>query len=201
METVKLLSHRTLHDFNQIDLALEGDQRAFQALFKRYWQHLFFKVQKLIPDKEEARDVTMEAFSKALLNLHRFKKDYGFNTWLFRIAKNHTIDYLRKKRLPTIPLSTFAAGDTYEFSTRGNDQDCRYKNPEEQFMQGQEAYAIDVCLRALPPKFRDIARLRFSEACSYQEIALLLNMPLGTVKARIHQARKLLQQSLPYWQR
>ena len=104
METVKSVSPQTLQDFSLVDLALEGEQQAYRVLFKRYWKRLFFRVSKLVPDKEEARDITMEAFSKAFFNLHRFSKDYCFSTWLYTIATNHGLDFIKKKRLPTTPL-------------------------------------------------------------------------------------------------
>jgi RNA polymerase sigma-70 factor (ECF subfamily) len=199
METVKSISTQTLRDFSQVDMALSGNQQAYRALFKRYWKQLFFTVNKMVPDREEARDVTMEAFSKAFVNLHRFEKDYNFNTWLYRVAINHSLDYLRKRRLPTTPLSTFAVEDTSDFFTWGNDQDWQNQNPEEQIIQWQKKMAIQRHLDALPPKFRDPAKMRFVEAYSYAEIASMLQVPLGTVKARIHRARQLLQQSLLPW--
>jgi RNA polymerase sigma-70 factor (ECF subfamily) len=199
MATVKSIPTKTLRDYTQIDLALTGDQQAYRSLFKRYWKRLFFTVNKLVPDKEEARDITMEAFSKAFDNLHRFRKDYGFNTWLYRVAINHSLDHLRRKRLPTTPLSTFAVEDTYDFFTWGNDQDCENKNPEELIMQWQKSIAIHRHLHALPPLLRDIARMRFAESYSYEEIATALGLPMGTVKARIHRSRHLLRQSLEAW--
>ena len=199
MATVKSISFQTLRDFTQIDLALAGSQQAYRALFKRYWKQLFFTVNKMIPDKEEARDITMEAFSKAFGNLHRFRKDYGFNTWLYRVAINHSLDHLRRKRLPTTPLSTFEADDPHDFFTWSNDQDLGNKNPEEQIIQWQKSVSIHRHLHALSPMLRDIARLRFVEAYSYGEIATVLDLPMGTVKARIHRARHLLRKSLEAW--
>ncbi len=160
---------------------------------------MLFTVHKMIPDREEARDITIEAFSKAFLNLHRFRKAYGFNTWLYRVAINHSLDHLRRKRLPTTPLSAFIAEESGEFGAWGNDQDHQHPNPEEQIMQGQQRIAIEGHLLALPSRLRDIARMRFVEAYSYEEIAGVLRMPMGTVKARIHRSRHLLQQSLAPW--
>jgi RNA polymerase sigma-70 factor (ECF subfamily) len=199
METVKLFSSRTLQDFVEVDSALEGNQQAYRTLFKRYWKQLLFTVGKMIPDQEEARDITMEAFSKAFTNLHRFNKDYGFNTWLFRVAINHSLDYLRRKRLPTTPLSVYATEDATDCFVWGNDQDGYHQNPEEQIMQWQKMIVIQGHLHALPPDLRDIARMRFVEAYSYKEIASSLQMPMGTIKARIHRARCLLQQKLKPW--
>jgi RNA polymerase sigma-70 factor (ECF subfamily) len=197
METLKVISQKTQRDFLQIDLALAGNQQAYRALFKRYWKQVLFTVGKMIPDREEAQDVTMEAFSKVFSNLHRFRKEYGFNTWLYRVAINHSLDHLRRRRLPTTPLSTGFAEDSSAFYARGNDQD--YQNPEEQIMQGQKMIVIEGYLRSLPAPLRDIAWMRFVEAYSYKEIAAMLDMSIGTVKARIHRARHRLQQSLQPW--
>ena len=197
METLKVLSPKAQSDFLQIDLALAGSQQAYRALFKRYWKQVLFRVGKMIPDPEEAQDVTIEAFSKVFSNLHRFRKEYGFNTWLYRVAINHSLDHLRRRRLPTTPLSSFVAEGSAELYKRGNDQD--YQNPEEQIMQGQKMIAIEAHLRSLPASLRDVAWMRFVEAYSYKEIAGMLDVSLGTVKARVHRSRNLLQQSLQPW--
>jgi RNA polymerase sigma-70 factor (ECF subfamily) len=199
MATEKSIPTGTLRDYTQIDLALKGDQQAYRALFKRYWKPLFFKLNKLIPDKEEARDITMEAFSKVFDNLYRFRKDYNFNTWLYRVAINQSLDHLRRKRLPTTPLSTLEVEDTYEFFVWGNDQAWGSRNPEEQIIQWQESIAIQGQLHALPPMLREVARMRFADAYSYEQIATALGLPMGTVKARIHRARQLLREALEPW--
>jgi RNA polymerase sigma-70 factor (ECF subfamily) len=150
----------------------------------------------MIPDKEEARDIAMEGFSKAFGNLHRFRKEYSFNTWLYRVTINHSLDHLRKKRLPTTPLSALLPEDTHDCFQWGNGQDGQSHNPEEQFIQRQKTMAVERHLYALPPVLREIARMRFAEAYTYEEIARSLHVPLGTVKARVHRARYLLQESL-----
>jgi RNA polymerase sigma-70 factor (ECF subfamily) len=199
METEKLISRQIQRDYQQVDLAVSGNQQAYRTLFKRHWKRLFFTVNKMIPDQEEARDVTMEAFSKAFFNLHRFEKKYCFNTWLYRIAINHSLDHLRRKRLPTTPLSSFAVEDSHAFFTWGNDQDCQNRNPEEQIMIWQKMAAIEGQFHRLPDTMREIALMRFVEAYSYKEIADLLGMPMGTIKSRIQRARCLLQQALQPW--
>ena len=199
MAAVKSIPIQTLRDYQQVDLALSGNQQAYRSLFKRYWKRLFFTVNKLVPDQEEARDITIESFSKAFDNLHRFRKDFAFNTWLYRVAINHSFDHLRRKRLPTTPLSTFELEDTYDFFVWGNDQDWAHKNPEEQIIQWQKSSAILGQLHALPSSLRDIAWMRFVDGYSYGEIVIALHMPMGTVKARIHRARQLLRQLLEPW--
>ncbi len=199
MKTLKAASGHTQSDFTQIDLALTGNQQAYRTLFKRYWKRVLFTVHRIIPDKEEARDVTMEAFTKVFFNLHRFRKEYTFSTWLYRVAVNHSLDYLRRKRLPTTPLSAFFAEDTGEYGAWGNKQVARNQNPEEQFIGWQKRTVIEGHLRALPAPLGDVAHLRFVEAYSYEEIAGKLRVPMGTVKAHIYRSRLLLQKSLKPW--
>ncbi|MBD0256208.1 MAG: sigma-70 family RNA polymerase sigma factor [Cytophagales bacterium] len=197
MGTVKSLSTRTLPDQAQVELALAGSQQAYAVLFRRHWRHLLFTVRRRVPDLEEARDVAMEAFAKAFGNLHRFNQAYHFSTWLHRIAINHSIDHRRRKRLVTTPLCDSVADDVSGFFARGNDQD--HRNPEDQHMEAQKAWIVERGLGALPAKLAEVARLRFLHDCSYGEISALLGVPLGTVKARLHRARALLQQTLLPW--
>ncbi len=196
METVRSISLQAHCDYRQVDLALGGSQQAYGVLFKRYWKQVLFTVNKIVPDREEARDVAMEAFSKVFFNLHRFRKDYSFNTWLYRVAINHSLDYVRRKRLPTTPLSSFLVEDVYEFVAWGNEGDFLNSNPEEQVIEKQVMLAIDAQVGELPEKLREIARLRFVESYAYEEIAQVLALPIGTVKARIHRSRILLKRAL-----
>ncbi len=195
METSKSVSHQTLRDYAQIDLALAGSQQAYRALFKRYWKQLFFTVNKVISDKEEARDVAMEGFAKAFGNLHQFRKDYSFITWLYRVAINHSLDHLRRKRLPTTPLSTLPE-EANDYFPWDNGPNWQGNNPEEQIIRRQKTMAVERHLYALPPVLQEVARMRFVEAYSYEEIAKSLHLPLGTVKARVHRSRYRLQASL-----
>ena len=182
-----------------MDLALAGSQQAYALLFQRHWRQLLFTVRKLVPDPEESRDIAIEAFAKAFGNLHRFNQEYNFNTWLHRIAINHSIDYLRKKRFVTLPLSTSVTDDVSGFVCQGNDGDYRNQNPEAQFIEEQKACIIEQVFSALPHQMQEVARMRFMDNCSYQQISGLLKVPLGTVKARLHRARVLLKQMLLPW--
>jgi RNA polymerase sigma-70 factor (ECF subfamily) len=112
------------------------------------------------------------------------------------VAINHSLDYLRRKRLPTTPMSIFLAEDTGEYGSWGNKQVAQNQNPEEQLIHWQKRMVIEGHLGALPAPLRDVAQLRFVEAYSYEEIAGKLRMPMGTVKAHIHRSRLLLQKSL-----
>ena len=107
MELGKQFSEKALEDFRLIDLAVSGqDQQAFADLMQRYKKPVYHMILKMIRNVDDAEDLTIEAFAKAFKNLHKFKKDFTFSTWLFRIATNNTIDFIRKKRLDTMSLDT-----------------------------------------------------------------------------------------------
>jgi DNA-directed RNA polymerase specialized sigma24 family protein len=151
-------------DYAVVQRAIGGDQSAFKILFDKYRQPLFFHILKLVRDREVIEDLLQEIFLKAFDNIASFNPDYAFSTWLYRITTNHSIDFLRKKKLKTFSL--------------------------DEPVQTRDA------LDSLPVKYRDIIKMRHVEELSYQEIADLLNLPLGTVKAHIFRARELLYKYL-----
>ena len=107
MEVGKQFSEKALQDFRLIDSAVTGqDQQAYADLMQRYKKPVYHMILKMIRNVDDAEDLTIEAFAKAFKNLHKFKKDFTFSTWLFRIATNNTIDFIRKKRLDTMSLDT-----------------------------------------------------------------------------------------------
>ena len=100
METGKQFSQKALEDFRLIDLAVSGqDEQAYADLMKRYKKPVYHMILKMVRNVDDAEDLTIEAFAKAFKNLHKFKKDFTFSTWLFRIATNNTIDFIRKKAI------------------------------------------------------------------------------------------------------
>ena len=107
MELGKQFSDKALQDFKLIDSAVEEqDQQAYASLMQRYKKPVYHMILKMVRNVDDAEDLTIEAFAKAFKNLHKFKKDYTFSTWLFRIATNNAIDFIRKKRLNTMSLNT-----------------------------------------------------------------------------------------------
>ena len=100
MDYKKKFSKKALNDFKLIDLAInKNDQNAYSEIMKSYKNSIYFTILKMIKNKDDAEDLTIEAFSKAFKNLHKFKKEFTFSTWLFRIATNNTIDFIRKKKI------------------------------------------------------------------------------------------------------
>jgi RNA polymerase sigma factor (sigma-70 family) len=184
-------SNKALEDFELIDKAvIEKDQQAYATLMKRYKKAVYFMILKMIRDADDAEDLTMEAFAKAFRNLHKFKKDYTFSTWLFRIATNNTIDFIRKKKLKTMSLNTTLSDDGGNSVTIDVEDDD--KNPQDEYIRTQRIEMVRIFVDKLPAKYRKLVQLRYFDELSYEEIAQELDKPLGTVKAQLHRSRELL---------
>lgn len=184
-------SNKALEDFDLIDKAVEDkDQQAYATLMKRYKKAVFFMILKMIRDADDAEDLTMEAFAKAFKNLHRFKKDYTFSTWLFRIATNNTIDFIRKKKLKTMSLNNTLSDDSGNAVNIDVEDDDN--NPQDEFIKSQRIEMVRIFVDKLPAKYRKLVQLRYFDELSYDEIAQELEKPLGTVKAQLHRSRELL---------
>lgn len=184
-------SSKALEDFELIDRAVvDKDQQAFATLMKRYKKAVYFMILKMIRDADDAEDLTMEAFAKAFRNLHKFKKDYTFSTWLFRIATNNTIDFIRKKKLKTMSLNTTLSDDGGNAVTIDVEDDDN--NPQDEYIKSQRKEMVRIFVDKLPAKYRKLVQLRYFDELSYEEIAVELEKPLGTVKAQLHRSRELL---------
>lgn len=192
MEIKKQFSEKALQDFLLIDQAVnQQDEQAYAMLMERYRKPVYHMVLKMVRNVDDAEDLTIEAFAKAFKNLHKFKKDYTFSTWLFRIATNNSIDFIRKKKLETMSLNTSYQDDSGTNVTI----DVKDKNldPQELAIKTQKIELIQLFVTKLPAKYQRLVRLRYFNELSYEEIARELDAPLGTVKAQLHRARELLQ--------
>ncbi len=191
MEIRKQFSDKALEDFRLIDLAVaESDEQAYALLMERYKRAVYHMILKMVRNIDDAEDLTIEAFAKAFKNLHKFKKDYTFSTWLFRIATNNAIDFIRKKRLETMSLDTSYHddnGDAVQIDVEDHNL-----NPQEEAIKTQKIELIQLFVTKLPPKYQRLVRLRYFKEYSYEEIADELNAPLGTIKAQLHRARELM---------
>lgn len=191
MEVKKQFSEKALKDFKLIDLAVnEGDEQAFAELMERYKRPVYHMILKMIRNTDDAEDLTIEAFAKAFKNLHKFKKDYTFSTWLFRIATNNTIDFIRKKKLKTFSLNTSFTDDGGE--SVNIDVEDNNLNPQDEAIKSQKIELVQMFVTKLPPKYQRLVKLRYFDELSYEEIAKTLEAPLGTVKAQLHRARELM---------
>ena len=188
----KQFSEKALQDFQLIDQAVnEHDEQAYAMLMERYKKPVYHMILKMVRNVDDAEDLTIEAFTKAFKNLYKFKKDYTFSTWLFRIATNNSIDFIRKKKLDTMSLNT-----AYQDESGANvtiDVKDKNLNPQEEAIKAQKIELIQLFVTKLPAKYQRLVRLRYFSELSYEEIANELEAPLGTVKAQLHRARELLQ--------
>lgn len=191
MEVGKQFSDKALQDFRLIDSAVGGqDQQAYADLMQRYKKPVYHMILKMVRNVDDAEDLTIEAFAKAFKNLHKFKKDFTFSTWLFRIATNNTIDFIRKKRLDTMSLDTSFKDDNGDSVTI--DVADRNLNPQEEAIKSQKIELVRMFVTKLPAKYQRLVKLRYFDELSYDEIAKELEAPLGTVKAQLHRARELM---------
>ena len=189
MEDRKLnLSDKALEDFELIQNALKGDEKAFARLLSRYRDAIFFMLLKMVNNRNDAEDLTLEAFGKAFRNLHQYSPTYAFSTWLFKIASNNCIDFLRRKKGAYVAIENEESGESNE-AIRLKSKD---PNPEEKLIRQQKAIILHHIVRKLKPRYRILVELRYFREYSYEEIANELNLPIGTVKAQLFRAREML---------
>lgn len=191
MEDLKRdFSDKAMEDFRLIDRAVDGDDKAYARLLQRYKRPVYHTILKMVRNIDDAEDLTIESFAKAFKNLHKFKKDFTFSTWLFRIATNNTIDFIRKKKLNTLSIeNTFTDDDGQSVSIDVEDENL---DPQEETIKAQKAELMQLFVDKLPSKYQKLVRLRYFHELSYEEIAVEIDAPLGTVKAQLHRARELM---------
>ena len=187
----KQFSAKAKHDFKLIRAAVdEGDEKAYAELMHIYKKPVYHVVLKMVRNQDDAEDLTIEAFAKAFRNLHKFNPEYAFSTWLFRIATNNCIDFIRKNKIKTMSIDSAIKvdnGDEITIDFRDNDL-----NPAEHAIRNQKIEIMRQVVDNLPDKYRRLVSLRYFDELSYEEIATELKAPLGTVKAQLHRARELL---------
>ena len=181
-------------DESLVAAVLSGDDDLFGLLVRRYQTRVHAHVARMMGHREDALDLTQEIFLKVYQALSRFNPEYKFSTWLFRIAGNAAIDHLRKKRPKTVPLEVpdpEGAGrvSSGEYSSADLDPYGMLRNLE----RGQ---AISEAIADLPVEFRELIALRHFAGLSYEEIAEVKRMPLGTVKNKLFRARAVLKERL-----
>ena len=193
MEVKKKFSVKALQDFDLVKRAVQNnDEKAYGDLMMRYRKSVYHMVLKMVRNSADAEDLTIEAFAKAFKNLKKFNPDYTFSTWLFRIATNNCIDFIRKKKLKTTSIDSAYTNDN------GEDVGLQIKdskmNPQEQAIHTQKIEIMRLIVKRLPHKYQALVTLRYFEELSYDEIAVEIGAPLGTVKAQLFRARELLRE-------
>ncbi len=180
-------------DRQLIRLASEGNQQAFEELVRKYRDLIYNLIYRMVGNREEAEDLVQETFVKAFRSLGTFNEEFAFSTWLYKIASNHTIDLLRKKRLQLLSLDEPVRTREGQMNREYPDENF---NPERSLITSESTEIIFRAIEALPEKYRTIISLRHKEEKSYEEIGQILHIPIGTVKARLFRARELLRQEL-----
>jgi RNA polymerase sigma-70 factor (ECF subfamily) len=185
------LTEKAKEDLKIIELALtKGDPRAYNKLMSKYRDPIFFMLYERVNDKELAKELTIEAFGKAFNKLHSYTQQYAFSTWLFSIARNNCIDYLRKKKLPTFSIDAMI--EHGEGSQTSIDIPDHSEGPEKKMMNKQRIQILRNIVEQLKPNYRALVKLRYFKEYSYQEISEELKIPIGTVKAQLFRSREQL---------
>lgn len=192
MEINPNLSGNARHDVELVIAAKAGDEKAFVSLMRRYKDTIYFMLLKMVNNRTDAEDLTIEAFGKAFTNIHQYAPQFAFSTWLFRIASNNAIDYMRKKKAVTVPLETPNLNDKKPRSEQNINIKAESDTPEDSFIKGQKAKMLRKIVTRLKPRYRTLLELRYFKEYSYEEIAQELNLPLGTVKVQLFRSREML---------
>lgn len=188
------LSDKARIDLILVEQARNGDQSAYAQLMDRYRESIYFMMMKMVRNTDDADDLTIEAFGKAFSRLDQYSPSFAFSTWLFKIASNNCIDFIRKKR---IKLTSMDSGYTNEDGEAiGIDARSETRDPEENIIHNQKVKHMRQLVSKLKPRYRELIEKRYFEELSYEEIADELNLPLGTVKAQLFRARDFLAQMM-----
>lgn len=191
MEVGDNLSDKAKDDYRLVCNALENDdQSAYAELMNRYRESIYFMLLKMVRNKDDAEDLTIEAFGKAFKRLDQYVPNYAFSTWLFRIASNNCIDFIRKQKMVTYSLDSQMEGK--DGDKMGFDVKSKGLDPSEVVMKDQKVKMMREVVDKLKPRYKILVELRYFKELSYEEIAEELDLPLGTVKAQLFRARDLL---------
>lgn len=180
-------------DSSLIQEAIAGNDQAYKRLMQKYHDAIFNFIFKMVRERQQVEDLTQEAFIKAFSSLKNFNDEYAFSTWLYKIATNNSIDFIRKRKLQMYSIDK---------PIESKDSDYTFELPDESYeadkelISGQKTRLLNEAIAKLPEKYKQVIRLRHVEERSYEEIAAILKLPIGTVKAHIFRAREVLYRSL-----
>jgi RNA polymerase sigma factor (sigma-70 family) len=176
--------------YRQVMLAKEGNEKAMAFLLERYRKSLMSMIFKMVRNKDDAEDLMMETFAKAFRNLHRYEARFAFSTWLFKIGTNHTIDFIRQKKLRAISLShgfSDGNGDVFTIDVPSGD-----RNPEQDILRSQDHEILRKIVDQLPAKYEALVRMKYFEELSIEEIRVQTGQPVNTIKIQLFRARNLI---------
>ena len=186
------LSDKAKYDLNLVEKAINGDQKAYSDLMDRYRDSIYFMLLKMVNNKSDAEDLTLEAFGKAFKNIHQYTPNYAFSTWLFKIATNNCIDFIRKRKANIVSIDQNVDDQEGSYLPPTAMLSSGNPDPEENLIKEQNIKLVQEIVAKLKPRYRKLIELRYFKEYSYEEIADELDLPLGTVKAQLFRARELL---------
>lgn len=197
-ELVSKLSAKAQHDYKLVRRAVDnGDQSAYAELMGRYRESIYYMLLKMVNNSDDADDLTIEAFGKAFNRLKQYSPNYAFSTWMFKIASNNCIDFIRReKKKRTMSIDTGIQNDDGENITYDVQSDGR--DPEEELIRDQKMEAMREVVEKLKPRYKQLVILRYFKEYSYEEISQELDLPLGTVKAQLFRARDFLSNMMKH---
>tara|TARA_Y100001968_G_C19446142_1_gene765448 strand:- start:939 stop:1556 length:618 start_codon:yes stop_codon:yes gene_type:complete len=185
------LSEKAKYDYSLVLKATHNkNQQAFTELMDRYKDSIYFMLLKMVNNKDDADDLTIEAFGKAFNRLNQYTPNYAFSTWLFKIATNNCIDFIRKKKKNVLSIDNRyenEEGDSLMIELKSTGRD-----PEQEAMREQKIKLMREVVKKLKPRYQNLVELRYFKEFSYEEISNELDLPLGTVKAQLFRAREFL---------
>lgn len=185
------LSEKAQKDYELVIRATKKkDQQAFAELMDKYKDSIYYMLLKMVNNNDDAEDLTLEAFGKAFNRLHQYTPNFAFSTWLFKIATNNCIDFLRKKKKNVMSVDNRIAnndGDDFMFEIKSEGM-----TPEQLAMNDQKIQLMRQYVKKLKPRYEILVEMRYFKEMSYDEISDELNLPLGTVKAQLFRAREFL---------
>ena len=185
------LSEKAQKDYELVIRATKKkDQQAFAELMDKYKDSIYYMLLKMVNNNDDAEDLTLEAFGKAFNRLHQYTPNFAFSTWLFKIATNNCIDFLRKKKKNVMSIDNRIPnidGDDFMFEIKSEGM-----TPEQLAMNDQKIQLMRQYVKKLKPRYEILVEMRYFKEMSYDEISDELNLPLGTVKAQLFRAREFL---------
>lgn len=190
MEIEPKLTPKGSRDYKLVREVLSGENsRAYAELMDLYWDTIYYMLLKMTGSPEDTEDLTIETFSKAFNNLGQYTPSFAFSTWLFKIATNHCIDFLRKKKKNVLNNE---GNEHIDSSDHLEHVEGSGSGPDESLIRGQKIILVRQVVDRLKPRYQNLIKLRYFEERSYEEISEMMGLPLGTVKAQLFRARELL---------
>lgn len=188
-----------LPDADVVSLAQRGNESAFRELIRRYERPVFSLIYRMVRDSAAAEDLAQDSFIKVLNHLDKYRPEFKFSSWLFKIANNVAIDFLRKRQIDTISIDGSPHASTAaEVEATSIELSDSAESPLDELASRELGAIIEQAIAKLRPEYRNCIMLRHVEGRSYEEIAATLDLPLGTVKTYIHRARHQLREALEH---